>query len=105
MKYRELGIDVLKDDLQKEKDEKKLAKLKEKEIKQTSKKQKKMNEYILIDDIVNKSSDTSSESDESYNGYTFDANTILFSDDNLTNNSLFSDDITANTQSSLFSDD
>lgn len=112
LKYRELGIEILKNDLQKEKDEKKEVKEKAKEEKKSNKKQKKMNEYILIDDIVKKSNDDSSESDESYDGYTFDNNTTLFSDDNdviMTNNTqttFFSDDndITNNSNSSLFSD-
>jgi len=108
LKYRELGIDVLKDDLQKEKDEKKLAKEQAREIKQGSKKQKKMNEYILIDDIIKKSNEDSSDSDESYDGYTFDTNTKLFSDDDINSNtqtSLFSNDnLTNNSNASLFSD-
>lgn len=100
LKYRELGIDVLLEDLQDIKDEKKIikedikvSKAKSKAgtktvrtpKKESSKKQKKINDFIVLDNVPTVSSDSISDDLDTFDSidddFNFNSNVSMFIDD------------------------
>jgi putative phage-type endonuclease len=106
LKYRELGINKLLEDIDKDKIEKKIIKNNKKEEKSnakkskdlTQKKQRKMKEFIVIEN--NSSSEEVSDEEVSFTTSMFSEET---NNNEITKLSLFSEEFVSNTKLSLFS--
>jgi len=118
LKYRELGLEVLLEDIQKGKDEKKQIKLEKEKAKpvkaptsqNTSKRQKKIKDFIICDDkeLNHKSEKSSVSSNDDYtDDFEFNTNVSMFSDtpeDNYECKYISTSSIDISTQKSMFSD-